>query len=160
MPDALQVLREDHNKVKEMFQRFERSDDRSEKKKIAEEAIMELEVHAQIEEEIFYPAMRKQLGNNELLHEAEEEHHVAKMLMEELQTMRLNDKTFDAKFTVLAENVKHHIGEEEGEMFPKATEAGRAVLDRVGQQLTERKVALMDEMRSAPRKRRAATGSR
>jgi len=159
MPDALQVLREDHNKVKDMFQRFEKTESRSEKKKIADQAIMELEVHAQIEEEIFYPSLKKQLGDVDLLHEAEEEHHVAEMLMEELKTMRLNDKSFDAKFTVLAENVKHHIGEEEGELFPKAAEAGRAKLDRVGQQLMERKMELMEEMQ-APRKRRAATGSR
>jgi len=160
MPDALQVLREDHNKVKDMFQRFEKSESRSEKKQIAQQAIMELEVHAQIEEEIFYPSLKKQLGDVDLLHEAEEEHHVAEMLMEELKTMRLNDKSFDAKFMVLAENVKHHIGEEEGQLFPKAAEAGRDKLDRVGQQLMDRKMELMGEVESAPRKRRAASGTR
>jgi hemerythrin superfamily protein len=158
MPDALQVLREDHNKVKDLFQRFEKTEARAQKKQIADQAIMELMVHAQIEEEIFYPSMKKQLGDVDLLHEAEEEHHVAEVLMEELTTMRLNDKSFDAKFMVLAENVKHHIGEEEGEMFPKAAEAGRQTLDRVGQMLMERKMELMEEMRR-PRKR-TATGSR
>jgi hypothetical protein len=159
MADALQLLRQDHNKVKDLFQRFEKTEDRSQKKKIADEAIMELEVHAQIEEEIFYPSLKKQLGDVDLLHEAEEEHHVAEMLMEELKTMRLNDKSFDAKFMVLAENVKHHIGEEEGELFPKAAEAGRQTLDRVGQKLMERKMELMEEMK-APRKRRSPAGSR
>jgi hypothetical protein len=159
MADALQLLRQDHNKVKDLFQRFEKSEDRSEKKKIADEAIMELEVHSQIEEEIFYPSLKKQLGDVDMLHEAEEEHHVADMLIEELKTMRLNDKSFDAKFMVLAENVKHHIGEEEGELFPKAAEAGRQTLDRVGQMLMERKMELMEEMQ-APRKRRAPAGSR
>ena len=159
MPDALQVLREDHNKVKDMFQRFEKSENRSEKKQIADQALMELEVHAQIEEEIFYPSLKKQLGDVDLLHEAEEEHHVAELLMDELKTMRLNDKSFDAKFMVLAENVKHHIGEEEGELFPKAAEAGRSTLDRVGQQLMDRKTELMEEMQR-PRRRTAASGSR
>lgn len=158
MPDALQLLREDHNKVKDLFQRFEKTDERSEKKKIAADAIMNLQVHAQIEEEIFYPSMRKQLGDVELLHEAHAEHHVADMIMEELQSKKLGDKDFDAKFTVLAENVKHHIGEEEGEMFPKAAEAGQKALQRVGQQLMERKQELMEEMQR-PRKR-AASASR
>ena len=158
MPNALDLLRQDHNEVKELFQRFEKTERRSEKKSIAEKAIMELQVHAQIEEEIFYPAMKKQLGDVELLHEAREEHHVADTIMEELQTMKLGDKDFDAKFTVLAENVKHHIGEEEGEMFPKAAEAGQRTLDRVGQQLMERKQELMEEMQR-PRKR-AASSSR
>jgi hemerythrin superfamily protein len=159
MPNALDLLRQDHNMVKDLFQRFEKTEERSKKKQIAEEAIMNLVVHAQIEEEIFYPAMRKQLGDVELLHEAREEHHVADTIMEELQTMKLSDKDYDAKFTVLAENVKHHIGEEEGEMFPKASEAGQKALEKIGDQLMERKQELMEEMQR-PQKRRAASGSR
>lgn len=160
MPDALQLLREDHNKVKDLFQRFEKTEDRRQKQQIAQEALMELKVHAQIEEEVFYPAMREQLGDVELLHEAEEEHHVAELLIEELESMRLDDKTFDAKFTVLAENVKHHIGEEEGEMFPKAAEAGRQTLMETGEELQMRKMELMQEMQGGGRRRSAAKGSR
>ena len=159
MPDALQLLREDHNRVKEMFQRFEKSEAASEKKEIANTAIMELMVHAQIEEEIFYPALKKQLGDVMMLHEAEQEHHVAEVLMDELQTMRLNDKTFEAKFMVLAENVKHHIDEEEGELFPKAAEAGMPRLNEVGDRLQARKMELMKQATS-PSKRRTTTASR
>jgi hypothetical protein len=159
MPDALQLLREDHNHVKDLFQRFEKTESKSEKKSIANEAIMELMIHAQIEEDVFYPAMKKQLGDVMLLHEAEQEHHVAEVIMEELQTMRLSDKSFEAKFTVLAENVKHHIDEEEGEMFPKAAEAGRQKLMDIGNKLQERKMELKEEW-ERPRKRAASSSSR
>ena len=142
MPDALQLLREDHNRVKEMFQRFEKSEAASEKKEIANTAIMELMVHAQIEEEIFYPALKKQLGDVMMLHEAEQEHHVAEVLMDELQTMRLNDKQFEAKFMVLAENVRHHIKEEEGEMFGEARKK-RIDFAALGEQMMMRKEELM-----------------
>jgi hypothetical protein len=79
--------------------------------------------------------------------------------MEELQTMRLSDKSFEAKFTVLAENVKHHIDEEEGEMFPKAAEAGRQKLMDIGNKLQERKMELKEEW-ERPRKRAASSSSR
>jgi hypothetical protein len=124
MPDALQLLRTDHDRVKELFKRFENSDDMDEKRRIAEQAIMELDIHAAIEEEIFYPAVQEKTDDtDEILNEAEEEHHVAHLLIDELRSMRKGAKNFEAKFTVLAENVKHHIQEEESEMLPKAAEA-------------------------------------
>lgn len=161
MPDALQVLREDHDKVKDMFRQFEKLEDRDQKKKLVDQALMELEVHAIIEEEIFYPALRKQLGDAEIMNEAEEEHHVADLLIEEMKTMRPTAKTYDAKFMVLAENVKHHIQEEEQQMFPKAAESGNDLLERLGNQLQERKMQLMEQMQAGgTTRRRAATKRR
>jgi hemerythrin superfamily protein len=116
---AIAQLKKDHDTVKELFERFEQAKSRSVKRKIVREALRELKVHALIEEEMFYPAVRKSLGKD-LMNEADEEHHVAKVLIAELDRMKGNEDHFDAKFKVLAENVRHHIGEEEGEMFPEA----------------------------------------
>ncbi len=117
--DAIAILKSDHDKVKELFEQFENTDNIREKKKIAAEAIMELKIHAEIEEKIFYPAVRKAV-DADLMNEADEEHHVAKLLIGELDQMDGSEDHWEAKFTVLAENIRHHIKEEEGEMMPKA----------------------------------------
>ena len=89
MTDALQMLRDDHKKVKDIFKQYEEADDAKTKQELAKTALMELEVHAELEEEIFYPAVRKESDADEsLMDEADEEHHVAKMLMAELRGMR------------------------------------------------------------------------
>ena len=116
---AVSLLKEDHDKVKDLFARFEKTDNRPAKIKLVRQALTELKVHAAIEEEIFYPAVRKPIGT-EIMNEADEEHHVAKLLIAELDAMNGSESHFDAKFHVLAENVKHHIQEEENEMLPKA----------------------------------------
>src|SRR5512146_826305 len=104
MPDALQMLRDDHMKVKELFRRFEQTDDSRTKGEIVEEALKALTIHAELEEEIFYPAMRREAGiEDDTMDEADEEHHVAKVLIAELQKMRPNSSHYAAKFTVLAE---------------------------------------------------------
>jgi hemerythrin-like domain-containing protein len=144
MPDALQMLKEDHRKVQDIFKQFERAEDTSEKKRLVDEALMELEIHAQLEEEIFYPAVEQEVKpEDDLMEEAEEEHHVAKLLMAELKRMRPQNKNYDAKFTVLAENVKHHIQEEETEMLPKAAELGSERMQELGEEMAERKLELM-----------------
>jgi len=150
MPDPVKMLKDDHAQVKRLFAEFEKADGRS-KTRIVNEAIMELEIHTTIEEEIFYPAMQTERGTEDMLAEAEEEHHVAKMLIEEIKGLdRSSDSTtYDAKFTVLAENVKHHISEEETEMLPKAKELGKEKLDDLGRQMEERKMALKKEMAGA-----------
>jgi hypothetical protein len=147
-----------------MFRQFENTDDTRERERIARQAVMELMVHAEIEEQIFYPAVRRQTrGEREMeekMNEADEEHHVAEMLMEELSSMRPNDPHFQAKFMVLAENVKHHIQEEESEVLPKAAEAGRDRLDQLGSQMQERKMELMEQFQSngsTPRRRTGRT---
>jgi len=153
--DPVKLLKDDHKKVKELFTEFEAADGRS-KRRIANEAIMELDVHAAIEEEIFYPAMLEALKDEFVVAEAEEEHHVVHVLIDELRDMDKPDVHFDAKFKVLSENVKHHIEEEEREMLSKASKAGKELLDRLGEQMLERKEALMREMKSGAKARASA----
>ncbi len=116
---AIAVLIKDHDRVKDLFDCFEKSESSGEKEKIIAEALTELKIHAVIEEEIFYPAVRRQLARD-LMNEADEEHHVARVLIAELDRDGRRDDHRHAKFTVLSESVRHHIKEEEGEMLPKA----------------------------------------
>jgi hemerythrin-like domain-containing protein len=116
---AVSLLKDDHDRVKALFDDFEAAKSRPAKLKIVRAALTELKVHAAIEEELFYPAVRKPIGK-QIMNEADEEHHVAKLLIAELDGMDGSESHFDAKFTVLAENVRHHIKEEENEMLPKA----------------------------------------
>jgi len=116
---AIAILIKDHDRVKDLFDRFESSHSAAEQEKIISQALIELKVHAEIEEEIFYPAVRKQVGND-LMNEADEEHHLARVLIAELDQKGLADDHRHAKFTVLSESVRHHIKEEESEMLPKA----------------------------------------
>ena len=114
------MLRKDHKKVKGLFEEFEQAEDTTTKQRIVETALTELEVHSKLEEELIYPAIRAEVGDDDLMDEALEEHHVVHGLLGELKKMKASDESYDAKFTVLAENVRHHIKEEESEMFPKA----------------------------------------
>jgi hemerythrin superfamily protein len=116
---AVALLKADHDRVKDLFDRFEKAKGRAARTKLVRQALAELKVHAAIEEELFYPAVRRPVGK-EIMNEADEEHHVAKLLIAELDAMDGTESHFDAKFHVLAENVRHHIEEEEGEMLPKA----------------------------------------
>src|SRR5688500_7105233 len=116
---AVALLKEDHDRVKALFDDFESAKSKPSKRKIVRETLTELKVHAAIEEELFYPAVRKAVGK-EVMNEADEEHHVAKLLIAELDVMDGSESHFDAKFLVLAENVRHHVREEENEMLPKA----------------------------------------
>jgi hemerythrin superfamily protein len=114
------MLREDHKKVKGLFEEFEQATDAKAKQRIVETALTELDVHSTLEEELIYPAIRAEIDDEDLMDEALEEHHVVHALIGELKKMKASDERYDAKFTVLAENVRHHIKEEESEMFPKA----------------------------------------
>ena len=119
--NAITMLKSDHQKVKELFDKFEESKTSESQTKIVADAIQELKVHATIEEELFYPAVRQQIDDEDgIMPEADEEHHVAKVLIAELENMTGDEEHWKAKFMVLAENVRHHIKEEEGEMFPEA----------------------------------------
>ena len=118
-PDAIDLLKNDHHSVKDLFDRFKNAVDRRAKAKIASQALNALKIHAVLEEEIFYPAVRQRVGKD-VMNEADEEHHVANVLIAELEAMDARSDHFDAKFNVLAENVLHHIKEEESEMLPKA----------------------------------------
>jgi hypothetical protein len=142
LPDthAISILIKDHDRVKALFDRFEKADAAGEKEKIIREALTELKIHAVIEEEIFYPAVRKELGKD-VMNEADEEHHVARVLIAELDRDGRGGDHRDAKFTVLAESVRHHIKEEEGEMLPKAKEL-KIDFEALGQQMLARKKEL------------------
>ena len=150
MPNAIERLKSDHHKVKELFRQYEAAGDRAYQKKkgIAEEVFTELEIHTTLEEELFYPAMKRKTDQDgkDLVAEAMEEHHVVTTLMEELQGLDPKDERYDAKFTVLREHVAHHIEEEEGEMFPEAEEVLGDRLERLSQQMQERKQQLMASM--------------
>lgn len=140
---AVSLLKADHDKVQRLFDEFEAAKSRPAKRKIVRAALLELKVHAAIEEELFYPAVRKSIGK-EIMNEADEEHHVAKLLIAELDAMDGSESHFDAKFTVLAENVRHHIKEEEREMLPQAR-AVKVDFDRLAEAMQRRKERLLKD---------------
>jgi hemerythrin superfamily protein len=141
--DAIAMLKADHAEVEKLFKRFEKLGPRAIKTKgdVADKVIAALSKHAAIEEQVLYPTMRERLPDtDDLVLEALEEHHVAKWLLSELDGMTPDDERFDAKFTVLAENVRHHVKEEEGELFPKLREEfTKGQLDELGQALAAAK---------------------
>lgn len=148
--DVLKMLAEDHKKVKKMFDQFEKMKEEEDpdleaKQLLVETCCAELTVHAQLEEELFYPALRDAIDDTDLLDEAEVEHASAKQLITELAAMRPGDELYDAKFTVLGEYVKHHIEEEEKEIFPKAKKA-KLDLDAMGEEARERKQEMREEL--------------
>jgi len=139
---AISILKEDHDNVKALFDKFEEAKSKAQQMKLAEKAIHELKVHATIEEELFYPAVRQEMEDPEgLMDEADEEHHVAKVLIAELDMMTGKEEHWEAKFIVLAENIRHHIKEEEGEMLPKA-EKTDIDFEALGERMLARKKEL------------------
>jgi hemerythrin superfamily protein len=125
--DAIAMLTADHREVKAMFEQYEQLGERAKatKKKLADQICTALTLHTAIEEEIFYPAVRAASKDAaDLLDEALVEHAGAKDLIAQLQDMDPEDDLYDAKVKVLGEQIDHHVGEEEGEMFPKAKKAG------------------------------------
>ena len=143
--NAITSLKADHQKVKGLFDEFEKTDDRATKMTIVSEALEELSLHAILEEEIFYPAVREAIDDEDgVMNEADEEHHVAKILIAELDEMEGTESHYDAKFTVLAENVRHHIKEEEEDMLPKAQKT-EIDFDALGEKMLDRKKELLSE---------------
>jgi hypothetical protein len=143
--NAIAMLKEDHDKVKDLFERFETTNGSATKAKIVSEALMALKIHATVEEELFYPAVRQNIEDEEgTMDEADEEHHVAKVLIAELEKMTGDEEHWDAKFKVLAESVRHHIKEEEGKMFKKAKKT-EIDFDILGSQMAHLKQQLMRE---------------
>ena len=144
--DAIVLLKDDHREIKRLFREFEEAGDRATKTKgaIVEKIIEALTVHTYLENEVMYPEVRSRLPEleNDVL-ESYEEHHVADVLCAELSMLSPEHERFDAKTTVLIENVEHHIEEEETEWFPKVREGlGRKALQDIGEQmLVKRKSA-------------------
>jgi Hemerythrin HHE cation binding domain len=141
--NAIALLKHDHDTLRELFQRFEDAKSRPAKVKIAGQAILELKIHSAIEEDIFYPAIRKKIEKARM-NESDEEHHVAKVLIAELEQMDGREDHYEAKFKVLTENVVHHLKEEEDELFPKA-KALDIDYDEVGRQMLQHRQKLTDQ---------------
>jgi hemerythrin superfamily protein len=145
--DAVALIKADHRKVEQLFREFEEAGDRAYKTKqdLVAEIVKELEVHATIEEETYYPAVEAKANKDgkELVAEAVEEHHVVKVLLGELRSMSSEDEAFDAKVSVLMENVRHHVEEEEGELLPRSEKLlGGDELARLGEKMAARKQQL------------------
>ncbi len=145
--DACDLLDADHKAVKKMFKEFEeltesRGNTRDKKRRLAERICLELTVHAQIEEEIFYPAIRKAIKDDLMMNEAEVEHMSAKDLIAQIEGMDAGDPLLDATVTVLGEYIDHHVKEERNEMFPKAR-ATKVDLVKMRGALEARKAELM-----------------
>jgi hemerythrin superfamily protein len=150
--DACDLLDADHRNVKKMFKEYEelsgsRARNASQKKmELAQQICQELTVHAQVEEEIFYPALREAIKDTDLLDEAAVEHQTAKDLIAQIQGAGEADEMFDAKVKVLGEYIDHHVKEEKGEIFPKARAARKLDLVAMREQIETRKEELMSEM--------------
>ncbi|HEX4211446.1 MAG TPA: hemerythrin domain-containing protein [Candidatus Binataceae bacterium] len=150
-PDATELLRQDHETVKELFAEFEtasENEDNDEKAEIIEEITAALEAHAAIEEEIFYPAVKKARSENtkDEVREAYEEHQQIKNLLAALGELNPDDESYNAKVKVLREDVEHHVTEEEGEMFPDARKfIGKEKLQALGEKIAAMKAELVPE---------------
>jgi len=145
-PDAVALLRADHKLVTELFEKFDKMKGKGpQKKALVERICNELTVHTRIEEEIFYPAARAALKDGDLMDEAQVEHDGAKQLIAQLRAMQPGDDMYDAKVTVLSEYIKHHVKEEQTDMFPRAKKT-RLDMKALGQQMSARKQELMAQI--------------
>src|SRR4051812_24004858 len=141
--DAITLLKNDHKTVEKLFKQFEKAGDRATtaKRNTVDKIIEELSVHAAIEEQVFYPAIRELVPESEdMVLESLEEHHIVKWTLSELESLGPEDERFVAKVTVLMESVRHHVEEEEGDLFPEIRSAvGRKRLGEIGDAMEEAK---------------------
>jgi len=142
--DATAMLRADHKLVSGLFAQYEKTQSSSKKKQLVGQICTELSVHAQVEEEIFYPAVKEALHDHELVPEATVEHASLKSLISEVEGVEPDGEMFDAKIKVLGEYVKHHVKEEQTEMFPKA-KATDLDMRELGARIAARKEVLLEE---------------
>jgi len=140
-PDVLALLKADHDLVQGLFDKFDKAQTDKQKAALAEQICTELTIHAQIEEEIFYPAVRDAIDEDDLMDEANVEHASVKDLIAQIMESKPGEDQFDAKVTVLGEYVKHHVEEEQSEMFPKVRKADLD-LKELGSALSARKAEL------------------
>lgn len=149
--DAIAMLIDDHKRVQKLVKEFEKAheqEDMESCRQIAQTVCMELEAHAALEEELFYPAAREALEDEDLIEEAEVEHQSAKELIAKLKELDPNDPKYAATFTVLGEYVNHHVKEEEGQIFKEVKKA-KMDLESLGEQMRNRREDLMAEEQSA-----------
>ncbi|MFN8622194.1 MAG: hemerythrin domain-containing protein [Chloroflexota bacterium] len=147
--DAIQMLKADHDKVKQLLTELESTTERGVKRRTELFATIkaELTVHEVIEEEIFYPALKEHPKAKDIVLEGYEEHHVVDLLMGELSSLDVSDETWGAKATVMKENVEHHIEEEEGDMFKAARQVfDAAELKELGDRMAARRQTAKAEL--------------
>ena len=140
------MLKADHKLVSELFGQYAASRVQSKKKELVAKICKELTVHAQLEEEIFYPAFKQALDDKKLEPEAKVEHATLKDLISQVRDIEPDGEMFDARITVLSEYVKHHVKEEQNEMFPKAKASKKLDLVALGIQMAARKKELLSAM--------------
>lgn len=156
MPKATQMIRQDHKKVEGLFKKFEQTNGAQAKRRLAENAMAELEVHAALEEEIFYPAVKREVDDGSMVQEAIEEHQTVKRLISELKGMEEANDEFESQFSQLVENVQHHVEEEENEMLPKVEES-ELDLNSLGEQMSQRKQEMQNGGRATKKVSNART---
>ena len=139
------MLRADHKNVSALFEQFEKSRSPAKKKSLVQQICLELTVHAQIEEEIFYPAVQQALRDKELVPEARVEHASLKALIAQVEGVEPEGEMYDARVKVMSEYVKHHVKEEQNEMFPKV-KTSRLDLAALGAQMDARKQELKAQL--------------
>jgi hemerythrin-like domain-containing protein len=151
--DAIKLLTDDHKALKKLLEQGDQTTERGVKTRteLLARIKTELTVHEIIEEEIFYPALKKHPKAKELVLEAYEEHHVVDKVMAELEQTSVEDEVWGAKFTVMKENIEHHIEEEEGEMFPQARQVfDKDELQALGDQMAARKEQALQDPACSP----------
>ena len=142
--EATALLKADHKLVEQLFDDYEQSNTKSQKKQIVEQICKELSIQAQVEEEIFYPAVQKALKDHELVPEAIVEHSTLKDLIDAVKGVEPDGDMYDAKIKVMCEYVKHHVKEEENEMFVEAKSTSLDMV-KLGALMSERKTQLTNE---------------
>jgi hypothetical protein len=141
--DAIAMLKADHQRVKDLFAQYEATDNVETKRTLAEQVFVELEMYAQLEENVFYLAVKEETEEGpELVQESLSEHETVKNLIQELRSMAHDMDAFDAKFQELIQNVEHHVEEEESEMFPLAEQELLEDLDDLSEEMQELKADL------------------
>ena len=140
--DATSLLRADHREARDLFKQYEATRSTARKRKLVEQFCAQLSVHAQVEEEIFYPALKQALKDKEMIPEAIVEHATVKSLIAQIEGIEPDGEMYDAKVKVLSEYVKHHVKEEEGEMFKRAR-ATNLDMVALGEQMAARKQELL-----------------
>lgn len=140
--DAIALLRADHRRVSELYAQYESARSTAKKKALVATICLELSVHARVEEEIFYPAVKAALKDKEMVPEAQVEHASLKELIAQVRDREPDGEMFDAKIKVMSEYTKHHVKEEQNEMFPKAKKT-RLDMQELGARIAARKQELM-----------------
>jgi hemerythrin superfamily protein len=152
--NAIDLLKRQHREVRSLFKKIEKSSRAGERRKLLDQVTLNLEAHAAIEEEIFYPAVRETASKKaqEMVAEAYEEHHVVKLVLKELPKADVEDEQFEAKMTVLSELVEHHVEEEEKEMFKAAKRVGAERLKELAEEMLTRFQQMTGQGQSSQRR--------